>query len=135
MPTPAKALRESLRRALRVSPLRCHSTSFQGQSKENKKAALGYGRDRRPDCKHVNIGLVVSPEGLPLGYEVFAGNRTDVTAVEEMVRLMQEKHGQAERIWVMDRGMVSEEGIDFLGTHRAPYLVGTPRRQRLKKDL
>ena len=105
------------------------STYFEGQAEGNKKAARGYSRDQRPDCKQVNIGLVVTPEGLPLGYEVFAGNRTDVTTVEEMVQLMEEKYGQAERIWVMDRGMVSEDNIDFLRARGARYLVGTPKRQ------
>ncbi|MBL9205381.1 MAG: IS1634 family transposase, partial [Opitutaceae bacterium] len=105
------------------------STYFEGQAEGNKKAARGYSRDQRPDCKQVNIGLVVTPEGLPLGYEVFAGNRADVTTVEELVQLMEEKYGQAERIWVMDRGMVSEDNIDFLRARGARYLVGTPKRQ------
>jgi transposase len=105
------------------------STYFEGQAEGNEKAARGYSRDQRPDCKQVNIGLVVTPEGLPVGYEVFAGNRTDVTTVEDMVRLMEEKYGKAERIWVMDRGMVSEDNIDFLRARGARYLVGTPKRQ------
>ena len=62
------------------------STYFEGQALGNAKAARGYSRDQRPDCKQVNIGLVVTPEGLPIGYEVFAGNTADVTTVEEMVR-------------------------------------------------
>jgi transposase len=57
---------------------------------------------------------VVSPEGLPLAYEVFAGNRNDVTTVEEIITLMEEKYGKAKRLWVMDRGMVSQENIAFL---------------------
>lgn len=105
------------------------STYFEGKAEGNEKAARGYSRDQRPDCKQVNIGLVVTPEGLPVGYEVFAGNRADVTTVEEMVRLMEEKYGRAERIWVMDRGMVSEDNIDFLRGRGARYLVGTPKRQ------
>jgi transposase len=105
------------------------STYFEGQAEGNEKAARGYSRDQRSDCKQVNIGLVVTPEGLPVGYEVFAGNRTDVTTVEDMVRLMEEKYGKAERIWVMDRGMVNEDNIDFLRARGARYLVGTPKRQ------
>jgi transposase len=105
------------------------STYFEGQAVGNEKAARGYSRDQRPDCKQVNIGLVVTPEGLPVGYEVFAGNRADVTTVEDMVRMMEEKYGKAERIWVMDRGMVSEDNIDFLRARGARYLVGTPKRQ------
>jgi transposase len=105
------------------------STYFEGQAQGNEKAMRGYSRDHRPDCKQVNIGLVVTPEGLPIGYEVFAGNTADVTTVQDMVGLMEEKYGQAKRIWALDRGMVSEENIDFLRTRQARYLVGTPKSQ------
>jgi transposase len=105
------------------------STFFEGQALGNTKAARGYSRDHRPDCKQVCIGLVVSPEGLPLAYEVFAGNRNDVTTVEEIITVMEEKYGQAQRIWVLDRGMVSEENIEFLRARQAQYLVGTPKAQ------
>ncbi len=105
------------------------STYFEGQARDNDKAARGYSRDHRPDCKQVNIGLVVTPEGLPIGYEVFAGNTADVTTVEDMVELMEQKYGQAHRIWVLDRGMISEENIDFLRERKARYLVGTPKSQ------
>jgi transposase len=105
------------------------STFFEGQALGNTKAARGYSRDHRPDGKQVCIGLVVSPEGLPLAYEVFAGNRNDVTTVEEIITVMEEKYGQAQRIWVLDRGMVSEENIEFLRAHQARYLVGTPKAQ------
>ncbi len=105
------------------------STYFEGQALRNKKAARGYSRDHRPDCKQVNIGLVVTPEGLPIGYEVFAGNTADVITVEEMVELMEGKYGQAKRIWVMDRGMISEDNIDFLRGRQARYVVGTPKSQ------
>ena len=103
------------------------STYFEGQAKANPKAARGYSRDHRPDCKQVNIGLVVTPEGLPIGYEVFAGNTADVTTVEDMVKMMEEKYGQAQRIWVMDRGMISEDNLDFLRDRQARYLWGRPR--------
>jgi transposase len=73
--------------------------------------------------------LVCTPDGLPLNFEVFAGNRHDVTTVEEMVRKMEERFGQAERIWVMDRGMVSEANIWFLRQRKALYIVGTPKSQ------
>jgi transposase len=105
------------------------STYFEGQALDNEKAARGYSRDHRPDCKQVNIGLVVSPEGLPIGYEIFAGNTADVTTVEEMVELMEEKYGQPQRIWVMDRGMTSEDNIEFLRERKARYIVGTPKSQ------
>jgi len=105
------------------------STYFEGQAAGNVKARRGYSRDQRPDCKQVNLGLVVTPEGLPIGYEVFAGNTADVTTVEEMVRLMEEKYGRAQRVWVLDRGMISQENIDFLRERGAFYLVGTPKSQ------
>lgn len=105
------------------------STFFEGAAKANDKAAHGYSRDQRSDCKQVCIGLVCSPEGLPLSFEVFAGNRTDVTTVEQIVTSMEAKYGQAERVWVMDRGMVSEKNIAFLRARQARYLVGTPKSQ------
>jgi transposase len=105
------------------------STFFEGQAESNNKAARGYSRDKRSDCKQVCIGLVCSPEGLPLSFEVFAGNRTGVTTVEEIVTAMESKYGAAERVWVMDRGMVSEANIAFLRQRKARYLVGTPKSQ------
>jgi len=105
------------------------STYFEGQSLGNTKTARGYSRDQRSDCKQVCIGLVCTPEGLPLNYEVFAGNRVDVSTVEDVVRKMETRFGQAERIWVMDRGMVSEANIDFLRTRNARYIVGTPKAE------
>jgi len=103
------------------------STYFEGQAERNPQAQRGYSRDGRPDCKQVCIGLVVTPEGLPLAYEVFAGNRTDVTTVEDIVDLMENKYGRAERIWAMDRGMISEENLDYLRERGALYIVGTPK--------
>jgi hypothetical protein len=105
------------------------STFFEGQAAGNTVAARGYSRDNRPDCQQVCIGLVVSPEGLPLAYEIVAGNRTDVTTVQDIVKLMEEKYGHAKRIWVLDRGMVSEANIEFLRARLAQYIVGTPKAQ------
>lgn len=107
------------------------STFFEGRG-GGKKAARGHSRDSRPDCKQVCIGLVVSPEGLPLAFEVFAGNRNDVTTVQEIVTMMETKYGKAQRIWVMDRGMVSKENLAFLKQRQAYYVVGTNKAQ-LKK--
>ena len=104
------------------------STYFEGKAEANAKAARGYSRDQRSDCKQVNIGLVCTPEGLPIGYEVFAGNTADVRTVEDMVTMMEKKYGQAKRIWVMDRGMVSEDNLDFLRQRQARYIVGTPKQ-------
>jgi len=90
------------------------STYFEGQACGNSLAQYGYSRDHRPDCKQVCIGLVVSKCGMPLGYEVFAGNRHDSTTLEEIVEKMENSYGRADRIWVMDRGMVSQENIELL---------------------
>lgn len=103
------------------------STYFEGEAAANPQAQRGYSRDHRPDCKQVNIAMVVSRSGLPLGYEVFAGNCSDVTTVEEMVAAMENKYGQANRIWVMDRGMVSAENVEFLQKGGRRYILGTPR--------
>lgn len=103
------------------------STYFEGACEQNAQAQRGYSRDQRPGNKQVCIGLVCTPEGLPLSFEVFAGNRADVTTVEHIVRAMEEKYGQAERVWVMDRGMVSEANIAFLRARQARYLIGTPK--------
>jgi len=103
------------------------STYFEGEAAANPQAQRGYSRDHRPDCKQVNIAMVVSRSGLPLGYEVFAGNRSDVTTVEEIVGAMESKYGQANRIWVMDRGMVSADNVEFLQQGGRRYILGTPK--------
>lgn len=103
------------------------STYFEGMALGNPQAQRGYSRDSRPDCPQVCIGLVTSREGLPLAFEVFDGNRADVTTTEEMVHIMESKYGKANRIWVMDRGMVSEENIEFMRERGAKYIVGTPK--------
>jgi transposase len=105
------------------------STYFEGQARANPLAQRGYSRDHRSDCKQVCIGLVVTRCGLPLGYEVFAGNRHDSTTLEEIVETMEARYGKAQRIWVLDRGMVSEEKIEFLKAGGRQYLVGTPKSQ------
>ena len=113
------------------------STYFEGQGAANEQAALGYSRDHRPDCKQVCIALVVSREGMPLGYEVFAGNRADATTVEDIVAKIEAQYGSAGRIWVMDRGMVSEENLAYLRAGGRRYIVGTPRSQlkRFEREL
>ena len=108
------------------------STYFEGTAHGNPQAKRGYSRDNRPDCPQVCIGLVTSKEGLPLAFEVFDGNRPDVTTTEEMVEIMESKYGKANRIWVMDRGMVSEDNIEFMQERGARYIVGTPKSM-LKK--
>src|SRR4030043_812349 len=108
------------------------STYVEGEARINPLAQRGYSRDHRGDCKQICIGLVVSREGFPLGYELFPGNRTDVTTVEEIIKLMEGRYGKANRIWVMDRGMVSEENIGLLTKEGRRYILGTQRSQ-LKK--
>ena len=103
------------------------STYFEGACTRNPQAKRGYSRDKRPDCLQVCIGLVVTQEGLPVGYEVFDGNRIDVTTLEEIVEMMEGKYGKANRVWVFDRGVVSEENIEKLRERGAHYVVGTPR--------
>lgn len=103
------------------------STYFEGQANGNNLAQRGYSRDHRGDCKQVCIGLVVSKCGMPLGYCVFAGNRHDSTTVDEIVETMEHRYGKANRIWVMDRGMVSQENIDLLKEGKRRYIIGTPK--------
>jgi hypothetical protein len=90
-------------------------------------AQRGYSRDHRPDCKQVNIALVVSREGMPLGYQLFTGNRNDVSTLEEIVERIERLYGRANRIWVLDRGMLSEENVRFLKQAKRRYIVGTPK--------
>jgi transposase len=105
------------------------STYFEGQAEGNALAKRGYSRDHRGDCKQVLIGLVVTREGMPLGYEVFAGNRTDVTTVEEIVTTMERRYGRARRVWVMDRGMTSAQTIAWLQSGERHYLIGTAKSE------
>jgi len=105
------------------------STYFEGLAKANPLAQRGHSRDHRPDCKQVCIALVVTREGMPLGYEVFAGNRTDVTTVEEIVETMEARYGIAERVWVMDRGMMSTENVEWLQETGHRYLLGTAKSE------
>ncbi len=108
------------------------SVYFEGLAAGNPLAQRGYSRDHRPDCKQVCLALVVTREGMPLGYEVFAGNRTDVTTVEEIVEAMEARYGVAQRIWVMDRGMTSEDNLEWLRSGGRRYLVGTPKSELRK---
>jgi transposase len=105
------------------------STYFEGLALRNPQAQRGHSRDHRPDCKQVCIALVVTREGMPLGYEVFAGNRVDVTTVEEIVETMEARYGIAERVWVMDRGMTSAENIAWLQQTGRRYLIGTAKSE------
>ena len=104
------------------------STYFEGVA-DPAIAKRGYSRDHRPDCVQVNIALVVTREGMPLGYEIFPGNTVDVTTVEEIVASMEGRFGKAHRVWVMDRGMVSAENIAWLNETNRRYVIGTPKAE------
>jgi len=101
------------------------STYFEGQCAGNEQAKRGYSRDSRGDCKQVCIALVVSRCGMPLGYELFAGNKADVTTVREIVTAMEDRYGKADRVWVMDRGMASAANVEFLKEGGRRYIMGT----------
>lgn len=105
------------------------SSYFEGQAPEVQSAQRGYSRDHRPDCLQVVLALVVTPEGFPLTYEVFPGNTLDRASLKTILDAVEQKHGQARRVWVFDRGIISEENLALLRERGAHYLVGTPRRQ------
>src|SRR5881296_593994 len=104
------------------------STYFEGVA-DPEIAQRGYSRDHRPDCVQVNIALVVTREGMPLGYEIFPGNTVDVTTVQEIVSSMERRFGKVNRVWVMDRGMVSADNIAWLNETGRRYVIGTPRSE------
>jgi len=105
------------------------STYFEGGAEEVDQAARGYSRDHRPDCPQLVIALVVTPEGFPLSYEVFDGDRADVTTLAAMLDQVEARHGRARRIWIFDRGLVSEANLQRLRERGGQYVVGTPRHQ------
>jgi transposase len=103
------------------------SSYVEGAAEGNPMMRRGYSRDHRPDCKQLVIALIVNVEGFPLSYETFDGNRADVSSLETVVRMVERKYGRARRVWVFDRGIVSEENLQMLRKHDGQYLVGTPR--------
>jgi transposase len=103
------------------------STYFEGEMAGCPMAQRGYSRDSRGDRPQVCIGLVVTEDGFPVGYEVFAGNTHDSRTVKSIIEAMEQKHGTLNRVWVMDRGMVSEENLQYLRQRGAKYIVGTPK--------
>jgi transposase len=103
------------------------STYFEGEMAGCPMAQRGYSRDSRGDRPQVCIGLVVTEDGFPVGYEVFAGNTHDSRTVKSIIEAMEQKHGTLNRVWVMDRGMVSEENLKYLRQRGAKYIVGTPK--------
>src|SRR5579862_5849949 len=106
---------------------------------EGDKRRHGYSRDKRPDCPQVVIALVVTPDGLPLAYEVLPGNTADCTTLRMFLAKIEQQYGRARRVWVMDRGIPTEAVLAEMRASDPPvqYLVGTPkgRLSRLEKDL
>ena len=108
------------------------STYFEGLAEANPQAQRGYSRDHRPDCKQVCIALVVTFDGFPLGYEVFAGNTHDSRSLQTIVAAMEARHGAFGRVWIADRGMASAENLAWLRSTGRRYIIGAPKSE-LKK--
>jgi transposase len=108
------------------------STYFEGQAEANPQAQRGYSRDHRPDCKQVCIALVVTFDGFPLGYEVFAGNTHDSRTLQTIVATMEARHGMVGRVWITDRGMASADNLEWLRRTGRRYIIGAPKSE-LKK--
>lgn len=108
------------------------STYVEGAAENNAMMRRGYSRDHRPDCEQMVIALIVNSEGFPFSYETFDGNRADVSTMETILRMVERKYGKARRVWVMDRGLVSEENLEAIRKRGGQYLVGTPRSQMKK---
>ena len=103
------------------------STYFEGLCEQNPKAKFGYSRDKRSDCRQVVIALIVTPEGFPIGYEVLPGNTLDKTTLRFFLKKIESMYGKARRVWVMDRGIPTEETLALMRNENIQYLVGTPR--------
>ena len=116
------------------------STYVEGAAEQNPAMRRGYSRDHRPDCEQLVLALIVNPDGFPFSYELFDGNRADVSTVETILRTVERKHGKARRVWIFDRGVVSEGNLVAIRQRGGQYLVGTPRSQlkqfeaELRKD-
>jgi len=116
------------------------STYVEGAAEENPMMRRGYSRDHRPDCEQLVLALIVNQDGFPFSYELFDGNRADVSTVEAILRTVERKHGKARRVWIFDRGVVSEENLVAIRKRGGEYLVGTTRsklkqfEQELLKD-
>jgi transposase len=105
------------------------STYVEGEAEQNPKARYGYSRDKRPDCKQIVIALIVTPAGLPLAYEVMAGNTSEKTTLRGFLDRIESLYGKARRVWLMDRGIPTEALLQEMRTSRQEtfYLVGTSR--------
>src|SRR5712691_7022888 len=107
------------------------SSYVEGAAPKNPMLRRGYSRDHRPDCLQVVLAVIVNVDGFPLSYETFDGNRADVTSLETVMRMVERKYGQARRVWVFDRGIVSDANLAAIRRRGGQYLVGT-RRTSLK---
>jgi transposase len=103
------------------------STYFEGLAEANDLAARGYSRDHRSDCKQVVLALVVTRDGFPLAHFTLAGNTQDLATVKQVVHAVEQRFGHVQRVWVMDRGMVSDATLRFLNQSGRQYLVGMRR--------
>ena len=103
------------------------SSYVEGEAEKNPMMRRGYSRDHRGDCKQVVVALIVNEDGFPLSYETFDGNRADVTTLETVIRMVERKYGKARRVWIFDRGIISEDNLRALRKRDGQYLVGTPR--------
>ena len=103
------------------------STYFEGLAEDNDLARRGYSRDHRSDCKQVVLALVVTRDGFPLAHVTLAGNTQDVDTVQRIVLAVERRFGQSQRVWVMDRGMISKAALRFLGRGPRRYLLATRR--------
>ena len=108
------------------------STYFEGLAEANPQAQRGYSRDHRPDCKQVCIALVVTFDGFPLGYEVFAGNTHDSRTLQTIVAAMEDRHGALGRVWIADRGMASADNLAWLRSTGRRYIIGAPKSELRK---
>ena len=105
------------------------STYFESDPPFAGKRQFGYSRDKRPDCVQVVIALVVTPQGFPLAYEVMPGNTSDKTTLKDFLEQIEAQYGRSDRVWIMDRGIPTEETLEHMRTAQPPvhYLVGTPK--------
>jgi transposase len=108
------------------------SSYFEGLAEENDLAKRGYSRDRRSDCKQIVLALIVTREGFPLAHYTMVGNTRDVDTVKKVVEEVEQRYGKSQRVWVMDRGMISKKTLAFLNKPGRRYLLAT-RRHELKR--
>src|SRR5712692_922532 len=105
------------------------SSYVEGAAPKDPLLRRGYSRDHRPECLQVVLAVIVNVEGFPLSYETFDGTRADVTTLETVMRMVERKYGRARRVWVFDRGIVSDANLAAIRRRGGQYLVGTPRSQ------